>query len=127
MSPPTIRTSKSRAVKTVKFLTLITVALFSAVFLIVPTGITVPWNLYFVLFAPIIIIDVSALTAFGYCRSKRYEISIAYAVLCTAILGAVAYLTLFGLRLRWPDGAFEERNERSFWSGERFTIGTGLP
>lgn len=104
MSPqPTIETRKSRAVPTVKVLSYIALALFYVVFLDAPTGITVPWGDYLVYFTPIIITDVSALVAFGYCRSNDHAISWGYAALCVGVLLGVAYLTLFVLRLRWND------------------------
>lgn len=98
---PAIETRKSPAVRTVRVLTWIAVALFFIAFLIVPTGITVPWGLYLILFSPIIVTDASALIAFGYCRSRHHAISFAYAALCIGVLLGVAYLTLFELRLRW--------------------------
>jgi hypothetical protein len=92
---------KSRAVTTVRILTWLAVALFLIVLLIVPRGITVFWSVYFTLFAPILLVDVSALVAFAYCRLKRHSVSPAYAVICVAVIVGVWYVTWFELRLRW--------------------------
>jgi len=98
---PAIETRKIPPVRTVRILTWIAVELFFLVFLLAPTGITVSWGFYLVLFSPIIVIDISALIAFGYCKARRHPISLAYPALCIAVLLGVAYLTLFELRLRW--------------------------
>ncbi len=104
MSPnPPIAPPKSRVVRTVRILTELAVTLFVVVLFIVPRGITVPWGYYLVLFAPVILVDVSALAVFAYCRLRRLSVSPVYAVICIAVIAGVYYLTWFELRLRWHE------------------------
>jgi len=92
---------RNRPILTVRILTWLAVALFLVVFLIVPRGITVPWDFYFILFGPIIFVDVSALLGYVFCRLRRYPVSFAYPFISLAVLVGVLYVTWFELRLRW--------------------------
>jgi hypothetical protein len=92
---------KSRAVTSAKILTWLAVALLLIVLLIVPRGITVPWEVYLALFSPVVVTDLSALILFAYCRFRRQAISPAYALMTVAVIVGVWYTTWFQLRLRW--------------------------
>ena len=100
---PSTEQKTSRAVTAVRMLTWLAVALFLVVLLTVPRSITVPWSLYFILFAPIIVTDISALFAFVYCRVRRLPVSPAYALMSVVVILGVCYMTWFELWLRWDD------------------------
>jgi hypothetical protein len=77
------------------------VVVFLIVFLIAPRGITVPWDFYFILFGPLLLLDVSALLGFAFCRLKGHSVSFAYPLISIAVAVGVWYVTWFELRLRW--------------------------
>ena len=66
-----------------------------------PTGITVPWDLYLVLFGPVTSFALAALVGFVICRMKGAFISWAYAATSIGVLVVIVYMTWFVLRLRW--------------------------
>src|SRR6266404_3885048 len=98
---PGTEATRNPAVLTVRILTWVAVVLFVVVFLIAPCGITVPWDLYFILFGPIILVDVSALFGFVFCRLRGHSVSLAYAFMSLAVVAGVWCVTWFELRLRW--------------------------
>jgi hypothetical protein len=70
---------KSRRVfASVRIITWLAMALFLVAFTLVPQGITVPWNAYFLLFGPVIVVDLTAIVGFIFCRLTRQKISFAY-------------------------------------------------
>ena len=89
------------AVRSVRILTWLAVALFMVVFLFAPRGITVPWDLYLIGFAPIILVDFASLIGFVVCRLKGRRISVAYPLISLGVVVGVWYVTWFELRLRW--------------------------
>jgi hypothetical protein len=91
----------SRTVTSVRILTWLAVALFLPAFLLMPMGITVFWSVYFMLFGPVIAVDLAAIVGFISCRLKRQKISFAYLLISLAVLVAVWYVTWFQLRLEW--------------------------
>ena len=101
MTSSDTKSKKNRAVTTVRILAWLAVGLFLVVLPIFPRGITMSWSGYLTLFTPIILVDVAALIAFAYFRSKRFSVSPAYALMSVAVIVGVCYITLFELRLRW--------------------------
>jgi uncharacterized membrane protein len=100
-STDSIAKPNDRAVKSVRILTWLAVALFLIACLVVPTGITVFWSVYFILFGPVIVVDLAAIIGFVVCRIIRRQISFAYLLMALAVAAAVWYVTWFQLRLRW--------------------------
>src|SRR6185312_4205279 len=96
-----ITKSKGWPVKSVRILTWFAVVLFLATYVLAPRGITVFWDVYFILFGPAIVVDLAAIFGFISCRIGRRKISFAYLFISLAILIAVWYVTWFELRLRW--------------------------
>ena len=92
---------KAWAVTLVRVLTWLAVVLFLIAYFLVPMGITVFWSIYFMIFGPVIAVDLAALVCFIACRIARRQISFAYLLMSLAILVAVWYVTWFQLRLRW--------------------------
>jgi hypothetical protein len=90
-----------RGILSVRILTWVAVALFFPAFLLVPMGITVFWSVYFMLFGPVIAVDLAAIIGFTICRLTGRKISFAYLLISLAVLAAVWYVTWFQLRLRW--------------------------
>jgi hypothetical protein len=90
-----------RGILSVRILTWVAVALFLPAFLLAPQGTTVFWSGYFMLFGPVIAVDLAAMIGFIVCRLRRRKISFAYLLISLAVLAAVRYVTWFQLRLRW--------------------------
>jgi hypothetical protein len=91
----------SRGVLAVKILTWL--ALVLVVVEPVPMGFTISWSMYYLLFGPVIAVDLAAIVGFIICRSKRREISFVYLLMSLAVMVGVWYVTWFELRLRWHD------------------------
>ncbi len=95
------KAKSDRGILSVRILTWVAVALFLPAFLLVPTGITVFWGVYFIFFGPVIAVDLAAIVGFIVCRFTRRKIWFAYLLISLAALAAVWYVTWFQLRLRW--------------------------
>jgi len=91
----------SRAAFAVRILTRWTVVLFFVAFLLVPRGITLPWNGYCLFFGPVVIAGLGAIIAFVVCRVMRQKISVVYLFVSLAVMVGVWYVTWYELRLRW--------------------------
>ena len=89
----------SRGVLLVRILTWLAVVL--SLVQPIPMGFTISWSMYFMLFSPVIVVDLAALVGFIICRLKRRKISFAYLLLSLAVIVWVWYVTWFELRLRW--------------------------
>jgi hypothetical protein len=100
-STDSITKPKDRAVKSVRILTWLAVALFLIAYFLVPMGITVFWSVYLIFFGPVITVDLAAIIGFVVCRITRRQISFVYLLMSLVILAAVWYVTWFELRLRW--------------------------
>src|SRR4051812_12326323 len=96
-APPATEPKKNRAIRTVRILTWLAVTLFLVVLAIMPRGITVFWNVYFILFGPVILVDASALFAFVFCSQRGHRVSHAYAFMSLAVIREFG--TLLGLNL----------------------------
>ena len=94
-----VKPKSSRGVLTVRILTWLAVVL--CLIQPVPMGFTISWAMYFLLFGPVIIVDLAAIVGFIICRLKRRNISLAYLLMSLAVMAGVWYTTWFQLRLRW--------------------------
>jgi len=92
---------KAWPVTLVRILTWLAVVLFLIAYFLVPMGITIFWSVYFIMFGPVIAVDLAALVGFIACRIARRQISLAYLFMSLIISVAVWYVTWFQLRLRW--------------------------
>jgi hypothetical protein len=101
MENPIVVPKRDRTVLTVRILTWVAVALFLFVYIFAPRGITVPWDFYFILFGPVILVDASALLGFILCRCRGRTVSPAYALISLSVAVGVWYVTWCELRLRW--------------------------
>jgi len=90
-----------RGILPVRILTWFAVALFLVAFLLIPRGITVFWSLYLLIYGPVIVVDLAAVTGFLICHLMRRRISFAYLLISLAVMATVGYDTWFNLRLRW--------------------------
>jgi hypothetical protein len=100
-STESVAKPKNRAVRLVRILTWLAVALFLIAYFLVPMGITVFWNVYLFLFGPVIAVDLAAIIGFIVCRITRRQVSFMYLLMALVILAAVWHVTWFELRLRW--------------------------
>jgi len=89
----------SRGVLAVRILTWLAVVL--VIVEPVPMGFTISWSMYFLLFGPVIVVDLAAIVGFIICRLKRRKILFAYLLMSLAVMVGVWYVTWFQLRLRW--------------------------
>src|SRR5690242_3035812 len=97
---PSTEPKRNWAILAVRTLTWLSVGLFLGVAVIAPTGVTVPWTLYFILFGPVVAFDVSALIVFAFCRLHHQAVSFAYPLISLGVLTGVWFITWSVLRLR---------------------------
>ena len=74
---------------------------FFAVAFLAPGGITVPWSDYFVMFGPMAVFALAALTGFAVVKCKGGSISWFHVVAPLGVLSGIYTMTWYVLRLRW--------------------------
>lgn len=67
----------------------------------IPVGFTISWDAYYLLFGPVVALDLAAIIGFIVCRVRRQKISFVYILMALAVLVGLWYVTYFELRLRW--------------------------